>query len=823
MNIRFGCGEYVPGTRIIPTPYVISVPPRIIPTWEEVPTIPPLPRRDGEEEEVPPVIVRDPRYPPNYEIVDPTNPYIDRTPPDPNPVTPVIPRRPIPDPTTIIGIGGDSGPDLEPPRRTGGDPELIIGLVGGARLDDPERRGGGGDPLYETTPTLSFGDLNRGGGGGNVDDPILPSNTLSLEELSRSNNEPITREEQNAITNFTESLEDTGTQNFPGAQEEVTIDLRDSQRSMFSNNFTGNNLYDPIYNILDYSTSPIEYVSNIKNRDIFANRVSKEVDYFLNRLSIRENWREEYITGLTLDKLTRSLNNILLEAFDTILDINGIPVTRNYFLSKIFNHLISGTISNFNSEYYLKLADSISSKTKLNITRTTNEQTKKQVALALMSDNSVAINPEQYTEDRKIEVARMKFLLTDLEATFDIETIDGTEYQLELEDAGVEVEYASNLAELIGSVDTSSDYVPPGEGDGYYYKIENELSSLMPLVLDTQIDKSYYVMNSTRKLALNILDEDSRYRITTTTTLLDSEFSSGYFTEFTASAQYFKLDLRSVNSEATTDNFIENITARYVKLTDLEEIEEHSKNYGARVVQFNVQYDDPFIQYADRTEEMILNMKDVTVRQFTPKRTPSNNSIIVRNLPDGLVLNPVSSIEDNPTGAYSQVTSFNELVTRTLIADIDFTLNELNLNRGALNRQLVFENENSYQYGLIGVIDTQNIYYLFRPQDFPNSFSVSGRSSAGSLIYDIIEQRIKQKYDFTYLTWFDLYRRFPAKDFSKLIFNMPRSLINSLYQGSLGFSVKDVLYRAGSAPTNLTEINSSVDDPIYLDDRERNS
>lgn len=786
-----GCGEYVPGSRGIPEPVVYTpTPPRTITIWETTPTIPPLPRRDPDppDDVVPPIIVR-----------DPSNPFFIPF----NPVNPNPPTDPDPDPTLIVGIGGNTRPDPEPPRRTGGDPDLIIG-IGGAGLDDPEGGGDGGGPTFSEVPTINLADSGGGGGGTDV--------TLSDEQMI---------ELDRRLINPNFSTEDEGTNNFPGVRDTTTIDLQDgSGRSMFSNSFTGNNLYDPIYNILDHSQTPITFVDNNRYRNIFANRVAQEISYLINNITRRANWEERYITGLTLGKLTESMNSILLEAFDTILDINGTAVTRSYFLTKVFQHLISGTLDEFDSDYYIRLADSISKRSANNIVRSVNEQTAKNKVINLIAQNAYSADPSNYTNDHEINIARMRFLLTDLEATFDVETIDGTEYQLELEDAGVEVDYAQSLQESIG---VTSDYVPPGEGDGYYYKIETELGDLIPLLLDTQLSKAYFTRSATRNLALDLLDQDPSYTVTTTIDVGNSELSSGYFEEYTASAHYFKLDLRSIDNKRTVDNFIEDITANYVKLTDPEEILEHSKTYGQKVVQFNLQYDDPFLQYADRTGTMTLNMKDVTFRSFSPRRTPARDSILTRNLPDGFVVYPVNTIKDNPLGAYSTMTSVDTTVTRSLKAIMDFSMFEENLTKRALRRSVVWDNEGSFRYGLVGIDNSENVYYIYDPNDFPNSFQVSGRSAVGNLVYNIINRTLEQRYTFDYLTWWDVYRRLPTKDFAKLAFNFPNAASTALYQGWLGYPIQDVLYRNGAAPDNLIEVNSSIEDPIYLDGRSRNN
>ena len=786
-NVLFACGEFTPGTRTIGTPIIISIPPRIIPTHERTPTLPPLPRRD--DDDVPPVIVNpDPVNPQLIPPVnpDPTNPFF----------IPFVPPDPIGN-----GIPPNQG---EPPRIPRDDPTLIIGGGVTMRLEDlggPGGGGGGGEFFEEETPTRRI---------------------LSLQEITTPQN-ILPEDDPTSRINPNISLEDQGSENFPGPLYTETIDLRDgSQRSAFSNNFTGNNLYDPIYNILDYSNSQFQYVSNNLYRNIFSAYVSKEVDFLLRKSTLETNWTEENITGLTVAKLTQSLNTTLLEAFDTILDINGIQVTRFYFLNKVFNHLISGTLDEFDSEFYMNLAESISSRPKLNIIQTTNEQTKKNRVLALMSEKSHSAYPPNYdnTDSNRdyIEVSRMKFLLSDLESTIDVEVLDGTEYQLELADGGIFVESAVGLQE---SASVSSEYVPPGPGDGYYFTIELSKGSLVPLVMDNELRSAYYVDNDVRKLGLDLLAQDSSYRLEATVDLINSEFSSGFNESYLASAHYYKLDLGSIQSKATIDNFIENTTATYKKLTDADAIAEHSKTYGSKVTQFNVQYDDIFLQYADTAGEMVLTMKDLTFRQFTPKRSPTNQIILTRNLPDGFILYPVKDTKDNPTGAYSKINNFGDKVSRTLKGEMNFTTEEGQSSKRTLRATNIWQQEGNFSYGLIGFSDPENLYYLYDPEDFPNTFEVSGRSEVGNLVYNVLS-RLENKYSFDHLNWWDVYRRLPYKSVAKLMFDFPEVVSSSLYEGWKGYRIKNVLYRYGIAPDNLTEVDPNIDDPTYLEEGSRN-
>lgn len=830
-STRFGCGEFSPGSkpRLDPPPKR-PIPRKIIPIHRRTPTIPPLPR-GGEYQ------IQDPRSPgpgaPNPGGLPPGNPGLPGGglgpvtpgpggPGTPGPPTPVGPTTPGPGgpgtpgpvgPTTPgpggPGTPGPLGPIEEPPRRDGPGADLTFAIIPTVRLEDEESRGGGGP----TTTVSQFSTLRLEDSNNQSNNTSENSLTLSLED-AMSNGGGI-QEQSNSQQSANSSA---SSKNFPNAKNNITYDLRDnSEHFGFVSRFTGGDLYDPIYNILDHSQSQSIFVENRKHRDIFSSRVTIEVSYLLNNLNIRENWEERYITALTPIKLEKSLNSILVEAFNTILDINGSNLSKNYFLNKILNHLINDTLDSFDSEYYINLADSIAYKTSSNIIDTVDDQVRKNNALGIMYNNSKAIDYNLYEGYDQIDLARMRFLLTDLESNFYVETLDGTEYQLFLRDAGLPVDYATFAGQE--NVGASSDYVPPGPGDGYYYLIEDENSNLNALSINNQIDKAYYVTSDARKLSLSILKQDPTFKITATSPLLDSEFSSGYFEQYTTSAQYFKLDLASISSIPTTDSFIEDITAYYVKLTDADELQDHAKTYGGRVVALNVHYDDPIFQYADRQGRLSFNMKDVTFRNFAPTRS-TTNKIVVRNLPDGIVLYPVSNTQDNPMGAYSELESMSDTVSRTLYADLDIAIEEYDLREAALNETLLADSEGSYSYGLVGIADTQNYYYTFNASSFPNTFTTSGRPPAGNLVYNIVN-RIKAKYDFTYLTWWDLYRRLTLKEFSQLIFNLPTIVVSNLYQGWLGFPVKDVLNKSGDELGNLIEINSLIEDPVYLDGRSR--
>ena len=139
--------------------------------------------------------------------------------------------------------------------------------------------------------------------------------------------------------------------------------------------------------------------------------------------------------------------------------------------------------------------------------------------------------------------------------------------------------------------------------------------------------------------------------------------------------------------------------------------------------------------------------------------------------------------------------------------------------RPSLPYKYTYDYLGTVKYGLIGVESVQNIIYVFDKDDFPVSYSVSGRPALGVALYNVLENTLKAKYNFTYLTWWDLFRRLSKKDFTKFIFKAPKFLLTEMSSVWRGYKFKHVLYRGPNYTLdNLTEVNPNIDDPIILSD-----
>lgn len=589
----------------------------------------------------------------------------------------------------------------------------------------------------------------------------------------------------------------------------------------FNNNYmensvsSGGSTYHRVYNIFNYEDYPSnEYADNILNLEIFERYIPEEVAYLLKNKNSNIEWSEKYALGVNKDKLIKSLKPEVYSLFKRILDVDGKPINIDYFLGAIKRHLVNGTIDNFDISYFYSLVEKQRGREPLTINLSQDPELNRRAALGFLAAYANSIDAAQYNQlQEKIEAARRRYLLSDIEAQVILETETTEEFPLFLEDAGLSVLGLSAVEE----------HVPTGPGDGYYFVIETIDGQELPLELDTAVSAAYVPGPDIRKLVLSMMGEDSHAYLTASASFDDSELGAGYQLPYTASAMYFKLDLTSLKDGITSEPLITNTEATYVKLTDADEIKDHSTTYGARSSIVNIQYDDPILQYMDRSGIARFTQKDLTFRNFTPSRSSGDYSIVTRSLPDILVINPVASTEDNIFNGYSDLnTVLDSFVERRLRIGLKIDLTPENISRPAISPKLTYEGENSFQIGLVGIKDTQNIYYPFDQSKFSNTFTVSKRSPVGHVYYNVIEG-IKQKYRYSYITWWDVYRRLKLTEYTSFVYSVPVSFLKNLETGFKGYRIRSVLQRENAVGSNLILRDGQEPDTIILSEEVRNS
>jgi hypothetical protein len=593
------------------------------------------------------------------------------------------------------------------------------------------------------------------------------------------------------------------------------IDLPDSGggESSFQNgsrigsNIPSGLVYDPVRNIFNYSVNN-GFTDNRKHLNVFGVRIAREIDYMLKNYDSSNPWKERFVFPLTYEKIKTSLNSELRNNLENILDVDGRKVNPDLFLYGILNHLLNNTIDELDTTYFNRLSNATASRTQLSL-QNSNLRGNIPAILNFVKSRMVSADPKRYEGISKAEVARMRFLLTDLNAKVKATTIAEEELTVPLEDPGLPFTVSGEVL----------DHIPLGDGDGYYLYLETSAGSVTSIPLETSLSASYYLPLQDRKIALSLLNEASELSFTVSSSFINSELSSGYQEVYTVQPQYFKLDLTSIKNNLKPGKFINQVEANYIKLTDLDEITQHSKNYGAKATKLNVPYDDPFYQYADREGVLSLAMNEITYQETDINETPNRGFIILRSLPDVIILFPAKTTEENPFNATSKITYVtNSHVVRNFKATTNIGLtSDSTINRNSLPYKYTYDYLGTFKFGIEGIVETENLIYVYEPSSFPVSYEVSGRSGIGHAVYNILENTIKQKYTYTYLTWWDLFRRMKLKDLLNFYRSAPNFLLQEMQSGWGDYVFKHVLYRGSNYRlTNLTEVDPNIDDPIIL-------
>lgn len=731
------------------------------------------------------------------------------------------------DTTTTISIpfpgGRDELPDPEPINRTGainrfgrapGGP-AVLNNGGGATTTSQRLPGGpirdedrftpttgiepnigpGGDTTFRRLPGGPRRDEDRFIGSVDLDNRRFFSDP-TLDNLNRS------------IINAT----------IDESKMFEVLDVEDLYTSKFTDKSTSSSgdLYHPIYNIFNYENSNLQdsqFVQNDKNRNVFAELVSPEVKYFLDYKNTNKEWNDRYALGLSKNKIIKSLRVDVYNLFKSIIDIDGQPINVEFFLNMIKRHLVFGTIDELDMSYFSKLQITQKEKKKLELKKSQNSELNHRAALGLIASRGYSLDVNKYSQlQDKIEIARQRFLLTDIEATVPVETLDGVTHTVALDEAGVSV----------SSVNLSEEFVPLGPGDGYYFVIETLDGQEIPLEIETAVSATYAAPASVRKIALEMIDENPYTLFSVSSSFENSELGSAYNTNYTVSANYYKLDQKSIRELGTTDNLVSVTQARYVLLTDEAEIYEHSKTFGARATQLNLQYDDPFIQYAEADRGFTMSQRDITFKNFEINRSSGSYSKLARDIPQAIILSPTNKTEKNPFYAYSKLETITESsVSRAILAMPSFSLNKEQERRRVIPNKLTAIEENTYQIGLVGIKDTQNIYYPFDKSVYQENYTVSKRSPVGHVYYNLLENTLKANYNFSHLTWWDIYRRLKLTEFTSFVYSVPNNFLANLEKGFKGYKVKSVLQRDSAVPSVLKLKESETESEVVLSEKVR--
>ena len=666
-----------------------------------------------------------------------------------------------------------------------------------------------------------------GGGGGGRFNP---------EQLRMSGNNQ--RFISNSVIVTTDSLISNLISNIPTKQVEeiVLIDdtIVDNSVDEGPTTYREQGLYDRIYNFFTYPVNTkVELVQNDQYLNVFNTVITKEVKHFIDR---QDNsplpWSDVAISNLTQDKIAISLNTDLLKAFNNINDFGGQAVPLSNFLNIIQSLLLSGRISEFDSNYYLSLELRQAEDNPIRYSQNSDYDEVTRAALGLISNGASSSDYSSYMNQyEKNQIKRQRRLNTDINVKLQTVDLSGEYSTLPLTDHGVPT--MSLDGDL--TLSTTFDVLDLGDGAGYYISAIDFSGTESPVISQNDSSASFFIPPVLRDNVLRILNFDNAATLTVSSNLSGHELSTDYNPSADVSVMYFALDLDTLE-DTTTNNSLVNLTTATFRLLSKDEAILHARNYSLNTSKLNINYDDPIIHYLRDTSSIEYKQYDVNFKNYQINRT-DDQSILTRNIPFGLIITPGLGSSHNPYHAYSELINYNSSnIVRLLKMVPNIDVSRKDILTPPLDEKLIYDELGTYYYGLYekyNDIDPQGIIYEYNPSSnlfsksyyYSNSYSniqppsSTRTGSAESVIINLID-KLKTLYNPEELTWWDVYRRLNSNQIGKFILSNQSQFTNDLANGFKDIPIRDVL----SSP-NITETGILVDpvenDIIYIKEQDR--
>ena len=643
---------------------------------------------------------------------------------------------------------------VDPPITQGGSNPVIIGP------EPPVNQGGGSNPIgVVIEPT-------------NPNNPIIPPIRLYVDP-------PGTIEIQPGVTQY----------------PQVTIP--------YESQLIQPSVYHPELNLFTFAPeSTTTIVSNLGYPQIFNSMIASEVAYFINNENSISNWSEQIVQNLSLDKIAMSINAGLLNSFDSIAFPGGLLVGREAFLEVIRKHLLTGTLSEFQPDHYLQVANGQSSDPKVVVKPPTTQEQGEMAALGVVSKLARSAYTPVLQSMELLQTRRQRRLNEDVGAKLMVCPIEQEDGYLFSENAGICLLQESGIESSLVN----------GNGDGYYLNLESRSGNCMPMSFEGNMENTFFVPNEARSIALKLAGKESNIILRATSTSAH-ELTAGDTNQIEFAPIYLALDLSSVSGIPGSNPLIDRTTANYTVLTDQDLLNEHTDNNGFAVTRVNIDFRDPIYRYIKDTSSVTLEQNDITFRAFEDNTAILNKSSIARNIPFGLIVTPVKGSKLNPFNGFSKIEEFESTITRsiTMVPDI---LGGANSFRSNQLEKINLYDEGVSRVGIKEPEDAQNITYRFyaSSQNLTDSIldgtvyqsTVPEVSSYGMsyLVKDVVDYLVSA-YDPTIMTWFDVYSRMPLNRFGELLYDNNPDLINELSNGFRNdVKITHVLRRmdANSAP-----------------------
>jgi hypothetical protein len=595
--------------------------------------------------------------------------------------------------------------------------------------------------------------------------------------------------------------------------------------SNYSATNQGFSLYDQMYNF--FQKDPKSNTTMVENNlylNIFKPLVASEVKIFLESINSNVAWNEDWFQDLTREKIIISLRESLLEVFNNLQTSINTRIGINGFADMIKSHLIAGTISEFDPQYYKQIYESQRRNIPVIIPILGENSQGLQTTLGVFGTKSKSPYLDNYGDGEvKNNYRRTRFLLEDLETNIPVLQLNGVSAPMYLKNSGITTST---------TFDTFTDI---GDGAGYYISSLYASGESYPLVTINELSSANFLPSIERQQILQTLGRNYNLNITVSSINLNNEFVSSYTPPTVSAPLYFALEFSSITDSEGEQSIYNPIKAKYSIISNDEAIR-HSRNYSFNTVKINVDYRDPLIHYANNTSSLSIVNPEFNLRKFDQNRSIVDNLIILRNLPAAIILTPGNGSIHNPFNGNSKVIDYGDTVVRQIDVTPTFD-NIMNQDRPPLQASNTPEAVGSNYFGEYErLYDQSDQGYIFTFTSslpiFEKSFykdgnysntnfdAASSTKSVESTITELID-KLSSLSGVEYLTWWDVFRRLNVNQIGKLFNTESNELITKLTNSWRGVPIRYVVGRANPDYTGIPDGIEVPNDTIIISEENR--
>ena len=611
-------------------------------------------------------------------------------------------------------------------------------------------------------------------------------------------------------------------------------------------------IFDQHYNFSSIGfrkTSPDGFplVNNVKYLNIFNNKVSPIVKYFIDNVGNSNSWDERYVNELLNDTnnkyLIESLNNGLVVQFSTMAYSTGLKINPNFLYNGIKRLLMIGDLDYFDPAAYSVMFTN--SKDIVEYDKSSADSNlREKIALGIIADAASYADPSRYLDisDRDY-IFNSPVLLSDMKAYIPVDVGDGTTTNLELLDAGLPCSL----------IDSTNNYVEQGPGQRSYISVDMVTDSgalqEIPLEFSTDLFNTYFTPTEALSRAVQLLlNKDSLMKLEVSSIAGQSEIDTNFAASFSSNVMYFALDLETISSDTGINSvFVNHLECSYNLMTDVDEIRDHSIKAGTSVTEVSLDaVEDPIRSYLNDSETFKLRLENIDFTAFSDNKTPLDGERIARGIiPHAVIIffatgskyNPyhlksvIQNVSKNPDGNYIFARSC-ELVPNADIYPEKYALKQEStyiqsgtFGIGAEARQggnfdldrTFFSYEPSAKHSF------SSVYYSASDVGYVSSIPVSSTPILRKVV-QLIKDTLMAKYTYKdYITWWDVFSRLTLEEYAKARWEIPNSVWELLEDGSLfaGPKIKNILSSDSSNTGLIEDIDSDITDIVIISESSR--